>query len=64
MSSEKSLPPWPNVVQSAPQNLANLCCPSVESDTLLGARGELKIAHNGEVYNLRRTRLGKLILTK
>lgn len=37
---------------------------SVESDALLGSRGELKITHNGEIYSLRRTRLGKLILTK
>lgn len=38
--------------------------PSVSSDALLGVRGELKIEHNGEQYSLRRTRQGKLILTK
>ena len=38
--------------------------PSVSSESLLGDRGELKIQHNGEQYSLRRTRLGKLILTK
>lgn len=38
--------------------------PSVFSKSLLGDRGELKIQHNGEQYSLRRTRLGKLILTK
>ena len=38
--------------------------PSVTSEALLGARGELKIEHNGELYSLRRTRQGKLILTK
>ncbi|MEO8103820.1 MAG: hemin uptake protein HemP [Betaproteobacteria bacterium] len=37
---------------------------SVSSEELLGARGELKIQHNGEIYSLRRTRQGKLILTK
>ena len=37
---------------------------TVSSESLLGARGELKIQHNGEQYSLRRTRLGKLILTK
>jgi hemin uptake protein HemP len=37
---------------------------TVESGALLGTRGELKISHNGEIYSLRRTRLGKLILTK
>ena len=38
--------------------------PCVSSESLLGDRGELKIQHNGEQYSLRRTRLGKLILTK
>ncbi len=37
---------------------------SVTSEQLLGTRGELKIQHNGETYSLRRTRQGKLILTK
>ncbi len=37
---------------------------SVSSEKLLGAKGELKIQHNGELYSLRRTRQGKLILTK
>ena len=36
----------------------------ISSEQLLGDRGELKIAHNGEFYSLRRTRQGKLILTK
>ena len=38
--------------------------PCVPSESLLGDRGELKILHNSEQYSLRRTRLGKLILTK
>lgn len=37
---------------------------SATSESLLGERGELKIQHNGEQYSLRRTRHGKLILTK
>ena len=37
---------------------------SLTSEALLGERGELKIQHNGEQYSLRRTRHGKLILTK
>ena len=37
---------------------------SISSEELLGERGELKIQHNGELYSLRRTRQGKLILTK
>jgi hemin uptake protein HemP len=36
----------------------------MESATLLGSRGELEISHQGEIYRLRRTRQGKLILTK
>ena len=38
--------------------------PVIESDALLAPRGELAIAHAGEVYRLRRTRKGGLILTK
>jgi len=35
----------------------------VESQALLGNRQELLIRHGGRIYRLRRTRLGKLILT-
>jgi hemin uptake protein HemP len=35
----------------------------IESSELFGSRGELVIRHNGRDYRLRRTRLGKLILT-
>lgn len=35
-----------------------------DSERLLGTRGEIKIRHHGEIYSLRLTRLGKLILTK
>jgi hemin uptake protein HemP len=35
----------------------------VTSKALLGARGELLIAHNGREYRLRLTQNGKLILT-
>ena len=35
----------------------------VESRDLLGAGEELLIRHEGRLYRLRRTRLGKLILT-
>lgn len=37
--------------------------PRVPSDALLGERGELIIVHAGREYRLRRTSLGKLILT-
>ncbi|SFJ82438.1 Hemin uptake protein HemP [Paraburkholderia megapolitana] len=36
----------------------------VRSDTLLQGRSHISIMHNGETYQLRATRLGKLILTK
>ena len=38
--------------------------PSVRSDALLQGRSHVSIEHNGETYQLRATRLGKLILTK
>lgn len=36
----------------------------LSSATLLGGHGEVIIEHAGEEYHLRRTRNGKLILTK
>jgi hemin uptake protein HemP len=36
----------------------------VSADMLLGPRGVLHIRHRGELYLLRMTRQGKLILTK
>ncbi|WP_144142564.1 hemin uptake protein HemP [Paraburkholderia sp. BCC1884] len=36
----------------------------VRSDTLLQGQSHVSIVHNGETYQLRATRLGKLILTK
>jgi hemin uptake protein HemP len=36
----------------------------LDSRALLGSRRELLIQHNGELYRLRLTRAGKLILTK
>jgi hemin uptake protein HemP len=37
---------------------------SLGSDTLLQGHSHISIIHNGETYQLRATRLGKLILTK
>jgi hemin uptake protein HemP len=36
----------------------------VKSEALLQGQTHVSIAHNGETYQLRATRLGKLILTK
>ncbi len=38
--------------------------PRIESRSLFGDAGTVLIEHEGETYQLRRTRLGKLILTK
>jgi hemin uptake protein HemP len=37
---------------------------TVSAAELLGRAGMVRIEHQGEVYTLRRTRLGRLILTK
>ncbi|KVK98951.1 hemin uptake protein HemP [Burkholderia territorii] len=37
---------------------------TLSSDALLQGHSHISIAHNGETYQLRATRLGKLILTK
>jgi hemin uptake protein HemP len=36
---------------------------TLDSAELLGEQGEVLIRHEGRIYRLRRTRLGKLILT-
>jgi hemin uptake protein HemP len=36
----------------------------IDSTALLGAAQEVEINHVGQIYRLRRTSLGKLILTK
>lgn len=38
--------------------------PEIDSRQLLGADRRLRIRHAGQVYELRETRFGKLILTK
>ncbi|ANK82517.1 MAG: hypothetical protein TEF_18255 [Rhizobiales bacterium NRL2] len=38
--------------------------PRFRSEDLLGDASEIEIDHGGEVYRLRRTHSGKLILTK
>ncbi|MBK6615556.1 hemin uptake protein HemP [Ottowia sp.] len=51
-----TLPPQPIQVEAAPAPLP--------SDHLLQGRRTIEISHNGSVYRLQTTRLGKLILTK
>jgi hemin uptake protein HemP len=40
------------------------CSRQIDSTTLLGPHGEVFIRHHGQVYRLRVTSQGKLILTK
>jgi len=51
---------------TAPPPVENNAAPreAWRSDELLGDRTEVLILHNNEVYRLRRTRQGKLILHK
>lgn len=59
----RSAPPTPplGTVRPAPVSPA---APSVPSAALLQGHTVVHIEHNGALYQLRNTRLGKLILTK
>jgi hemin uptake protein HemP len=46
------------------KNVAAVVRRQLASSDLLGGGNELRIEHNGEIYVLRQTRQGKLILTK
>ncbi len=52
--STTTLPPTPSSAAPAP----------MPSDSLLQGRKTMEISHNGSVYRLQATKLGKLILTK
>jgi hemin uptake protein HemP len=56
MNAKRNSPPRPPGTRGGPETV-------VESAVLLGDRQELLIRHEGRLYRLRRTRLGKLILT-
>ena len=47
-----------------PRETPSTAAPRVSTATLLEGRAELEIDHRGEIYRLRITRTGKLILTK
>ncbi len=57
-SPERPAPPPAAARAGAP------CPPRWSSQALLGDRAEVQIVHGDQVYRLRRTALGKLILTK
>lgn len=48
----------------APATAAHTGQRSLDSDALLQGRSHVSIEHHGATYQLRATRLGKLILTK
>ena len=48
----------------APLSAAATACPTLSSEQLLQGRKLIEISHNGSVYRLQATKLGKLILTK
>ncbi|HEY1327153.1 MAG TPA: hemin uptake protein HemP [Casimicrobiaceae bacterium] len=57
------MPPAPPAAPRAAQTTARQPVARVSSRDLLGASGELVIAHAGREYRLRITQNGKLILT-
>ncbi|MBL8517941.1 MAG: hemin uptake protein HemP [Betaproteobacteria bacterium] len=54
----------PVIVHRPAARVADTASGGVSSELLLGGKSELRIRHNGDTYSLRKTRLGKLILTK
>ena len=50
--------------EQAPPSPMSPDAPSFDSTSLLRGSKVVEIAHNGSVYRLQATRLGKLILTK
>ena len=65
MSTRDHDPPDPQAERPQQDAAAPVCEPQpLPSEALLRGRRQVEIAHNGEVYRLQATRLGKLILTK
>lgn len=68
--SRASPPPAPTTREQLrasavhPESQASHPLPIVESTALLQGRQSIGIEHNGALYRLQTTRLGKLILTK
>lgn len=56
---------WPpNDARDTPAIGENSAVPTVPSDALFRDATTVRIVHRGETYTLRKTRSGKLILTK
>ncbi|RRD58520.1 hemin uptake protein HemP [Comamonadaceae bacterium OH2545_COT-014] len=64
MRSTHDTPACPAVGKRAPLPAAMPAPVSLTSDHLLQGRKQVEIRHNGAVYRLQATKLGKLILTK
>lgn len=62
--AEAEAEPLTIALQPRVLNDANLQVRSVDSASLLSGHKTVQIAHNGFVYTLQATKLGKLILTK
>ncbi|MCF8178231.1 MAG: hemin uptake protein HemP [Sulfuritalea sp.] len=60
MNTDTFIPEMPNEKQRASASAPR----PLDSTALLGSKDEVEIIHQGETYRLRRTRQGKLILTK
>lgn len=56
--------PGPHPLTARPDATARGGPPRIASQALLGEHDEIEIEHDGQLYRLRRTALGKLILTK
>ncbi|HZY19378.1 MAG TPA: hemin uptake protein HemP [Ramlibacter sp.] len=64
MTSDGASQRQPQPAASRPAPRSEPGRPPVDSATLLQGGRCVEIRHNGEVYRLQATRLGKLILTK
>lgn len=58
------MPPIPAQLQAAARQAPSRSQPLLDSRELLRGARLVEISHNGEIYRLQATRLGKLILTK
>jgi len=64
MASDASARLRPAAMPGVADKLTGAPLRRIDSQALLGAAQEVEIIHRGQVYRLRRTALGKLILTK
>jgi hemin uptake protein HemP len=63
-SAEHALPVAAGPARSGPAGTREREIATIASDQILKGSDAINIEHNGRIYQLRRTRQGKLILTK